>query len=748
MHTLRFLVLALLFSPFISLAQDMVEGKVTDEESRPLVGAYVFWMNQSEFATTTDSLGQFRIPRSQVSDTLVASMVGYERKLVKLKNGQLKITFRLSNSIMIEHAIVTETIGAKTLDTRSVRQVTRFTEKEFTKAACCNLSESFENISAVDVTTTDAVTGLKQIQMLGFSGIYIQTMVDNMPYATGLKAASGLTYIPGVFVKGMQLSKGVGSVTNGYDGMTGSLNIDLRKPFNKERLVLNGYYNPMNQRVEGNVIFTHQVTNTWATTTMLHGSGVYAQRDVNNDGIQDFPLQDNMQLSHAWMYMKGKWEGNFGVNYLNYNQTLESTGKDLQQFPTQWSSNHQDQRLAVHGMLGYVGSKEPIKSNGIRFVALRNTLQNTFGDRTYLAEENSIRVNAVRQTILGNTFHRLTFGGSYYANVTDEQLSDADHNLMLERREIVPGVFAELAETSIEKLVLVLGLRYDYHNFFGSIFTPRLHAKYQLTEHVEWRVGAGRGQRTANPLADYTGLYSANRRVVLPDGVNNGFYGLQQEVSWNFGTSLSKCFTIKKRPATIAVDYYYTWFDEQLQVDRDVNASELRFYNIKALGLNSFSHSASIEMDYAPFKRTEVRAAYRFIDSRSDFSDGVRRMNPLISPHRAFLNIAYETRSKWTFDFTVNWQSSKRLPQGGGLPEDLRDLPTQSPSYTGVMAQVLKKFKKSWEIYAGGENLLNIRQDNLIRMASNPESAYFDPTLIWGPSLGAMGYIGFRYYIR
>jgi outer membrane receptor for ferrienterochelin and colicins len=746
MYALKIVWIAFLsLIPLASFSNE-VKGRVSNKEGEPLPGAYIAWKSRPDITTASAIDGTFSIPKEQDTDTLLVSMVGYAPLAIFVKQNQSNLNITLKEAALIEGVEVREQISAKSLDANSVRQVQRFSDKEFTKAACCNLSESFENISAVDVGTSDAVTGIRQIQMMGFSGIYIQTMVDNMPINSGLNSASGLTYIPGMYVKGMQLSKGVGSVTNGYDGMTGSLNIELRKPYNKERLIVNGYFNPMNLRTEGNVIFTHQLTNQWASTTMVHGSGTYAESDVNKDEIQDFPLQDNFQVSQKWMYMKDKWEAVFGGRYVNYKQRMDAKSPTMPQMPF-WTSRHNDEKIEIQGMIGYVFNKEPIKSMGLRVNAIQNNLSNQFGSRLYNATENSMNAKWVYQNIVKNAFHHITIGASFYGNETREHFRDMDNDLRMNRQEYVPGVFAEWTETSFKNWVMVGGIRYDYHNFFGNIITPRLHTKWQMTEHTEVRLGAGRGQRTANPFADYQGIFSANRRVVLPNRIDNGFYGLQQEVSWNYGGSVSHCFKILHRPANITADYYYTRFDEQLQVDRDKDAGEIHFYNIKALGLNSFSHSASVELDFSPIKRSEIRTAYRYIDSRSDFMDGVQRFNPLISTHRAFINLAYELRNGWTFDFTVNWQSPKRLPQGENLPEDLKDLPTHSPSYTSMMAQVMKKFKKSFEIYAGGENLLNIRQDDLIRLASSPYSPYFDPTLVWGPSLGAMFYVGFRYYI-
>ena len=740
----------ILFSIPVQSFGQMLKGKVLEQKEETLKavpGAHVYWKGNTDLISVTDSDGKFEIKRGG-KDTLVVSIIGFEPYEQKIEENDSFVQIVLRPKVL-KSVVIQEGQSAKKIDRLSARGIKRFSEQEFTKAACCNLSESFENISAVDVTTSDAVTGIRQIQMMGFSGIYVQTQVDNMPFTTGLLSASGLTYIPGIFVKSMQLSKGVGSVTNGYEGMTGSLNIEIRKPFHEERLIVNGYFNPMNMRPEGNIIHSAQVSNSWATTTYLHGSGVYASRDVNNDGIQDFPTQNNLQLGSRWLYMKDKWEGTIGFRYFDYGQEMSRLDRNPGE-AGYWSTFHGDKRTEVYGMLGHIFKKEPAQSLGFRFNAVNHQLNNRFGERTYQGDENSIRANLVYNSIVKNTFHNITAGLSFYGLEMQDLYVDSisNYNLNLMRKEIIPGAFLEWTESSIEKLTLVFGLRTDLHNHFGWIVTPRFHGKWDMNKNNQLRFSGGRGQRTASPFSDYQGLFAVNRRVYLPSQINDGFYGLQQEVSWNTGVSHTWEMKLFHRPATLVTDYFYTWFDNQLVVDRDYNAGELHFYDLA--DLFSHSHSFSTELDFSPARRVEIRMAYRFIDARSQYMDGVTRFNPLVSPHRAFVNTEYTTKNDWSFDLTVNWQSPKRLPQGAGLPEFVGEVTYYSPSYTAVMGQIMKKFgkKKNTEIYVGGENLLNIMQQDLIRMASDPNSTYFDPTLIWGPSLGAMFYMGFRYYIR
>ena len=120
--------------------------------------------------------------------------------------------------------------------------------RQLTKAACCNLSESFETSPAVDVSYTDAVTGIKQIQLLGLAGSYTQITTENTPEIRGLVGSYGLTFIPGPWIEGIQLTKGTGSVVNGYESIAGQINVEEKKPDKMDRLLLNAYLNDLAAR--------------------------------------------------------------------------------------------------------------------------------------------------------------------------------------------------------------------------------------------------------------------------------------------------------------------------------------------------------------------------------------------------------------------------------------------------------------------------------------------------------------------
>lgn len=75
------------------------------------------------------------------------------------------------------------------------------------KMACCNLAESFENSASVTVGYSDAVTGARQIRLLGLSGVYTQMLDENRPVMRGLAAPFGLSYVPGQWLESIQIKK-------------------------------------------------------------------------------------------------------------------------------------------------------------------------------------------------------------------------------------------------------------------------------------------------------------------------------------------------------------------------------------------------------------------------------------------------------------------------------------------------------------------------------------------------------------
>ncbi|MDH3652608.1 MAG: TonB-dependent receptor, partial [Saprospiraceae bacterium] len=620
------------------------------------------------------------------------------------------------------------------------RKVEKINESELLKAACCNLSESFETNPSVDVAFTDAVTGTRQIQMLGLAGPYIQITRENIPFIRGLAANSGLTYVPGTWVEGMQLSKGAGSVVNGFESITGQINIELRKPETADQTYLNIYASE-GGRFEGNANFAFELDDKWSTALLLHGNKISKEWDRNNDGFRDMPSSANLIALNRWKYLNPNGiRLQFGVMATLMDNIGGELGfdPDVNSQTSLWGMHSELNRLEGWLKLGKVYEDLPWRSWAIQLSGVNHQYRSQFGPRVYDADQQSVYANLLYQSIISNTHHQILMGFSVQHDVYSELLQDVDYR----RNETVPGGFFEYTFGGSQTFSMVAGIRGDYHNQYGLFLTPRLHLRYAFNDDLVMRASGGRGLRTANIIAENIGLLASNRQFLIQGREPEKPYGLNPEIAWNFGLNLVQSFRINNLPGSFTIDLYRTQFQDQIVVDLDAGPQEVRFYNLHG---DSYSNSFQAQLDYEVLQRFDVRAAYRWYDVKTTFS-GQLLDKPLVAKHRLFLNIAYETKRNWSFDYTLNWQGKKRIPNTSTNPPNYR-LARHSTPFTVMHVQVTKSWKNKFDIYLGVENLFNYQQTNAILASEEPFSTFFDASLIWGPVFGRNSYLGFRYKI-
>lgn len=618
-------------------------------------------------------------------------------------------------------------------------KIEKVSDKELLKAACCNLSESFETNPSVDVSFSDAVTGTRQIIMLGLAGRYTQISRENMPDVRGLSSAYGLTYIPGPWVEAIHLNKGTGSVVNGYESMAGQIDVQLREPGSMDKLYLNLFAN-QEGRAELNLNLGFDVGDNIGTGLLLHASSLRRKNDRNGDGFMDMPTGDRLIALNRWelhnekglhfqLGMKGTYIDNTG-GQLSYDPGTDR-GTD-----NAWGMDLGMKRLEGWTKLGKVNPHKPYQSIGWQTSAVLHEQSSWFGINAYDARQKSLYSNLIFQGIFGNTSHNYKAGFSIQYDDYLESFNEVEYD----RREVVPGAFLEYAWSRADVFDLVAGIRYDHHNIYGSFLTPRLHIRYAPKISSVFRLSAGRGQRTANILAENNSLLASSRQLVLPGGNNGKVYGLDQEAAWNAGLNFTQKFKLDYRDAFVSLDFYRTEFINQVIVDLDADPGRAIFSNLDG---PSYSNSLQAQFDYELVPRLDIRLAYRWYDVMTTYGSGLWE-KPLLSRHRAFVNLAYKTLKYWRFDITLNRQGRKRIPDTSMNPAEYR-LDGYSPAYMLVNAQLSKEWKESFEIYLGVENLLNYKQKDPILAADDPFGQYFDASLIWGPLFGRSVYFGLRY---
>ena len=636
---------------------------------------------------------------------------------------------------------ITSSVAASAMDKNAVGLQLNITDKELLKAACCNLSESFETNATVDVSYSNAVSGTKQLKMLGLDQKYVYLTKELLPEVRGISSAYGLNFIPGRWIHGIQLVKGAGSVTNGYESIVGHINTELYKSDTKAKTSLN-FFGDTESRFEGNFVHNDRINDKWTQSILLHGNALIEKVDHNDDGFRDQPIGRGMNMSYLLNYNdldKSGLATHFGLSYVNDHRQggeVDFIEKYHKLTTQKYGIGVDIQRFQFWNKTGYVFPGKPYQSIGWMNQFTYQEQDSYFGLRTYDADQKTLYSNLIFESILGHTGHKYKTGVSFLYDTYDEL-----YNLIFYKRdETVPGAFAEYTYSG-DKLTVVAGARVDFHNLAGTQFTPRLNVKYDVTPKTILRASAGRGFRTANIFAESQSYLASNRQIQIVD--NGGdIYGLNPEIAWNYGMSLQQEFRVFGRKSTIVADFFRTDFQDQVVIDLDNSPQNIMFYNLDG---KSYANSFQVQWDFQPVRRLEARIAYKYYDTQTDYLSGSKEL-PFTSQHRGFLNLNYSTLRKaagqqWSFDTTLQWVGEQRLPDSFSNPVQFQS-PEYGESHFLLNAQIARNFNKVIRVYVGADNLLSYTQDNAIVDAQNPFGNYFDGGMIYAPVMPANIYFG------
>ena len=624
---------------------------------------------------------------------------------------------------------------------------TIITSKELLKAACCNLAESFETNPSIDVNFTDALTGTKQIKMLGLTSPYLMITEENVPSVRGASQAYGLSFTPGTWVESIQITKGAGSVVNGYESISGQINTELIKPISDIPFFLNAY-GSTDSRFELNTHFNTKLSDKWSSSLFLHGNTRVSKTDMNSDGFLDNPLAKQINVLNRYQYYN---EEKGLVSFINfrYMNDKKQTGeldfdKNTDRGTTNyWGSEINTERLDLSTKVGYVFKDMPYQSLGFQNAFNIHNQHSYFGLNQYNIKQSSYYSNLIFNSIISNTMNKFATGLNFTYDKYQEFVNVNDYS----RIDNSVGAFFEYTYDNDDDFSLILGGRIDNHNRLGTFVTPRLHARYNPWEKAVLRFSAGRGKRSANIFAENQPLFASSRAFEILD-TNGKVYGLNPEIAWNYGVSFAQKFSLFGKNADVGFDVYRTDFQNQAVVDLMQSPQQVLFYNLKG---KSIANTMQFEFNYELAKHLNLRSAYKFYDVTTDYLSGTYQ-NPLQAKHRFFGNLEYETHigekgKQWKFDYTFNWIGQQQLPNTMSNPVNDR-LPEFSPSYSLMNAQITRTFSSTFEMYIGGENIGNYRQEKSILGSDNPFGSTFDATIVYAPVFGQMYYAGLRFKIK
>ena len=744
----RIILISMLLIATIDTKAQQIKGRVVEilpsGEESPLPGANVVW-DGTTIGSTSNEQGFYLINEPEnYPATMVVTFIGYQSYKKEIKEwGNYDIV--LESSVKISQVEVKGKVNTTQVSTLDPINIQTILTGELEKAACCNLSESFSTNATVDVTFTDAVSGAKQIQMLGLDGVYTQITQENTPLIRGMSSSYGLSYVPGTWIESIQIVKGSGSVVNGFESLTGQLNLEYYKPNSAPKLFWNAYIN-QEGKLENNLLFAKQ-NGDWQSNLFTHIS--YFDKEIDKRGelggerigdkFLDVPKIKQVNILNRWQY---KGNPNYGMQLLAKALIEERLGGQISSVPKEdrYIVDINNSLYEIFSKFGAIQPNTPGKSAGLQTSFRLHNQTAIFGKNNYKALQESAYLNFIRQTYINNTDNIFKYGFSQFADRYTESFSgniNTPFNNQI-RLDLMSGFFSEYTFKSGDVFNITTGIRADYYNNTKKFnYVPRLNMKYNPNEKTAVRLSAGRAFRIANVFAENASFLASGRTIDVVEKLN-------PEIAWNYGANFTYCFYLNGREGTINLDAYRTDFENQVVVDIET-PSELSFYNLDG---TSYANSIQADIMYELFDRFDVKAAYKINDVHITYN-GAEKIAPLTPKNRALVNMSYATNfDKWMFDLTWNYIGESRVPSYkiDDLFGDYRSEHMSDPFYL-INAQVTKKFE-DFSIYVGGENLLSYTQENPIIDAGNPTSSAFDASLIYAPVMGRMIYTGLRYKIK
>ena len=619
----------------------------------------------------------------------------------------------------------------------SVMNEDMISSAELSRAACCNLGESFVTNPSVDVSYSDAATGAKQIKLLGLSGTYVQMLTENIPNYRGAAAPYGLGYVPGPWMQSIQVSKGISSVKNGYEAITGQINVEFKKPQLPEAdWVSANLFASTTNRYEANADATLKLTKRWSTSLLAHYENETKAHDGNDDGFVDIPQVEQYNVWNRWAYMGDHYVFQAGFKALSETRSSgQSTHGDMYSGEL-YKVGIDTERYELFTKNAYIFDKEKNTNLALILSTSWHNQDAMYGRKLYNVDQTNTYASLMFETEF-NPQNSFSAGLSFNYDAYDQHYrlnNNADTPLKASDKEAVPGAYVQYTLNLNDQWMLMAGLRGDYSSKHGFFVTPRAHLKYNPNDYVHFRLSAGKGYRTNHVLAENNYLLSSSRKVEIAKN-------LDMEEAWNLGASVSTYIPVFGKTLNVNAEYYYTDFRKQVVVDMDSNPHEVAFYNLDG---RSYSHVFQVEASYPFFKGFTLTGAYRLTDAQTTYK-GQRMEKPLTGKYKGLLTASYQTPlGIWQFDATLQLNGGGRMPAPYELADGQLSWSRRYGSFEQLSMQVTRYFRR-WSIYVGGENLTNFKQKNPIIDAANPWGDNFDSTMIWGPVHGAKAYVGIRF---
>ena len=745
--TVRISILLSLCLNFIlsGTAQDRISGIVVSEQGEALIGATVQWIGTDQ-GTVTDASGSFElsIPEESQNRTLRISYVGFSPDTLEITTFFTGLWIELATEATLDEVTVESSRSGSSIDDR-LQKIEIISEVELTRAACCDLTGCFNTESSVRSQTTNIVTNVRELQILGLSGVYNQLLLDGLPLFQGINYTYGLSAIPGPWIRNIYVSKGANSVLQGFESISGQINVETKNPDGGTPFFANAYINSFGEKQFNTLTEIHPTsTGKLSGIIGLHATLPAGRFDRDDDSFLDLPLLERYALMNHWIAGDPTKKGLSGkLSLRGWKERRVGGQKEFDRELHEGGMEVFGQTVDV--LHGEVSAKTSYRFSENTALSAQGALQAQdqeawFGPTLFSANQLTVYGNLQLEhqqprwtSKSGLSIRHLDLD----QQVTFPQLTTPFRSIEAPAfgTEQTIGVFTENTFYGPgDRWALVSGIRIDHNSNFDWQVSPRFLFRYNISDGTSTRVSAGRGWRTVRPLSDYVQALASNRNIAASISM--------PEAAWNTGINVTHRMQTGTAALTLSGDYYFTSFTNQIFPNYDLSPDQIIFQDDTGV---SVSNSLQLEARATFTSLLEAKVGYNYLNVYRKI-DGRKERLPFIPDHKVTAAVSWQTQSrKWQFDGNVHWYGIKRLPDTRSLPEVLRQ-PNQSQSYATLDLQVTWR-NGSVELYSGIENLFDFRQLRPLVSWQDPFSPYFDTSFAWGPTRGREIYLGIRYSI-
>ena len=536
-----------------------------------------------------------------------------------------------------------------------------------------NIAMLVNETGGVRVQVTSPALGAANIRIQGLEGRYTQLLADNLPLYGGQAASLGLLQIPPTDLAQVEVIKGAASALYGPSALGGVINLISKRP--ADAFEADVLANATTRDGQDLTAYVAGPLGASLGASLTAGAHRQSGQDLDGDSWYDMPAYDRLTARPRF-----QWDGDDGSSlYLTLGaMTEDRVGGTLpgRAVPggTPFAQTQDTERYDA----GLVAER-PIEGLGslhLRASAMRQDHLHRFG--AVVEDDRHTNVFAEASVAGGN-------GGTSWVGGVAFQSDGfrSDTFPAFDYTYDVPGLFAQVEQRAAPDLILAASARVDFHNEFGTQFSPRLSALYRPGK---WTVrgSLGGGFFAPTPFVDEIEAAGLSRLEPLGD--------LEAETA--------RTFSLDTGYADGSWEANLTLFGANIQ--NATRLEEIGPERVRLVNADGTTRTRGTEL-LLRFRQGgfTITGSYVFVDASEPDPAGGRRRVPLTPRHTAGLVGMWEEHGKGRIGVEAYYTGRQVL----------EDNPYRTSSrpylHLGVLGEVVLGRAS---LFVNAENLLNVRQ--------------------------------------